>query len=150
DLAGEPARRAVGICRRLGPRPGGAGRGIRGAGGDGAVDPSSASAARRRPAAVAAAGRALAATRGALRAVAGSRGGGRRGGGAGQQRYRELEQPPAELLLLAAAVGAGLPGAVAVLPQPPAVPAERALRAGGQESGRIAGGRAAPPLVGSV
>src|SRR5262249_60576719 len=54
------------------------------------------------------------------------------------------------LLLLAAAVGPGLPGVVAVLSESPAVPTERAPRAGGQEPGRIADGRGACPLAGTT
>src|SRR5262249_15055881 len=77
-------------------------------------------------------------------------GGGGPARGAGQQRGREPQQPAARLLLPQAAVGSGLPVAPAVLSQPPPLPAQRARRAGGQESGGTPHGPGAPALAGEA
>ena len=83
-----------------------------------------------RPEAVAARGGAASDLEGALSRGVCRRGGVVRSGRARQQPGGEPQQPAAELLLPAAAPGGGLPGVAPVLPEPPAVSAERAPRSG--------------------
>src|SRR6185503_18718788 len=68
----------------------------------------------------------------------------------GQFRGGEPQQPLAQLLLPAAAPGSGLLAAAAVLPQPPAVPAQRAPRAGRPQPSGTADGPSACPLAGTA
>src|SRR3954463_1058600 len=103
-----------------------------------------------RPEAVAARGGAAGDLEGAL-----SRGVRRRGGVVRWRRARQRpgrgpQQPAAELLLPAAVPGGGLPGAAPVLPEPPAVSAERAPPASGEEPHGVVDGRAAPALAGAL
>src|SRR4051794_12710163 len=69
--------------------------------------------------------------------------------GSRQQPGREPQQPAPELLLPAATAGGGLFGVAPVLPEPPAVPAERAPPASGEESQGAVDGRAARALAGA-
>lgn len=148
--AGQPARRAAGVCRATGPGRGPAGLaaasvravGARGVGGraDG----------RSQAEALAAREGVAAPIGGRVRAVAAGGGGAGGGGGACEQRDREPQQPAEGLPLLARAAGAGLPGAVAVPPQPSAFPQERARATRGQGPARTAGGGAARALVGAA
>jgi len=63
---------------------------------------------------------------------------------------REPQQPVAQLLLPPPPPGTGLPGLAPVLPQPPPLPAERAARAGGQESGGTTQRQPPSPLAGDA
>src|SRR5262245_55162683 len=72
------------------------------------------------------------------------------GCGACFERDREPEQPVAELLLPAQAVGQRLPETVAVLPQPPALPAQRKRGEAGQEPARSTERRETRTLAGTA